>query len=97
MTTTALTTTQSQRQRSWFASPPGIFGLIALPVAAAFGLTWAWLGFAAIAPYLLSLPCAAMMAHCVMRAGGAGKAASPNVLSNLNLPQHGAASVDRPE
>ena len=65
--------------RHWLRGRTGMLLLAALVMGgAAFGLGWAWLGFAAVLPLLYVLPCLAMFAMCMKGMGsnrGAGSSA----------------------
>ena len=54
---------------SRLSSRRGILVLTGVAGIAALASGWYWLGFAAIAPLLFLLPCAAMMAHCMKGMG----------------------------
>jgi hypothetical protein len=57
---------------------------------AALASGWYWLGFAAIAPLLFLLPCAAMMAHC-MKGIGNGEGQCSEKSAGAHAPDGGNA------
>lgn len=72
----ALTQSAASRTQIWLRGPRGMLALVGLSVIVALAFGWYSLGFAAIAPVLYLLPCAAMMAMCAKGMGHNGDKAS---------------------
>jgi hypothetical protein len=66
----------ASESHDWLRSPRGVLVLATAFVGVgAVASGWYWLGFAAIAPFLYTLPCMAMMALC-MKGMGSGESQS---------------------